>query len=734
MYKGRLAQGGDAVAVKRCNDRCEMGLPTHYIREVNALFTVRSPHLLHGLCFDARQAWIAMPLKHSDLTAASSTIGATCGFLPMCTQLSNGLSALHSAGIAHRDIKPANILYDCDRHLFCLSDFGSAVPLRPDDVAIWSQPEHAGLHSLNKFSVCTQQVCTLWFSAPEVVCGSTINSHAADVWSLGVSLCDAVLGIPATTSVFAAPSGKGVHVNQVRLMSAEAPCMAAYGPPADLLTDDFMLTTFSRLGEHLRVVDSIIDSPAADLRLLNIAQPYLLRLRWHVLQPPCVAIHMMDVSSISHTSPPCIRYGLLLSLARVVGLLVARVLTRMLHLDPRARLTALRAARAFSIAAVVHTARVVQSGGARGQVLCCMCVREKQVFLQSELCSSGCVCCGVALGPMGVDATSRLCSQASRGPSVLKSFIDRLAHEKMPCEVPAEGAPFAWPDKIEIRRYGRDGGVPPTDDLEYRRLVHDEARRGLHVLRMCASATEMDIFDDLVRRAMPRLRVDADAIAHHVKACLSITLKLCRGLVRSCGIIARLFPAGDWLEVMHTEASILEAAGGCVAHVFRPRLPCAHSFDVMYGLNGVPLAMDKFCERYLWELLRDASCECVHRDDARVIAHASGRLASAYSEKQRAEASGVSVARTLDEIAGEMQAGEDGASCASLAARVSGVMNPGASVTKWYLSVTNRDRVHFVIAVLTRLRGGESGSEPRCGSAAAGLLASGGCSGSIASI
>lgn len=704
---GQLVEGGETVAVKRCNHReCDLnlGLATPFIREVNALFTLRSPHVLHGLCFDARHAWIAMPLKHASLLTAAPMISAAGGTLAMCVQLSNGLAVLHAAGLAHRDIKPANILFDCERHLFCLSDFGSAVPLRPDDVAIFNQPEHAYLHALNKFSTCTQQVATLWFSAPELLCGSTINSHAADVWSLGVSLCDVILGMPATTSTFAAPSAKAVHANQIRMLSPSAPCFAAHGPPADLITDGCLLTTYSRLHEHVRVVDSIIDAAHADLRLLTLAHPYLLKLRWHALQPPCVAIQMIEVSLVSHTSPPCIRDGLLLSLAHNVGLLVARIIMRMLHLDARSRLTSVQAARAFAIAAVVQSTRVAKADGPRAQVLCCMCFREKQTCLQQELQAAGCMCCGVALGPMGEAAPSKLGAQAERGPSVLKSFIDRLGSQQKQrstqqssgcCRVDSDSA---WPTTVQLRNYEQPSSCDGHEDETRRPVdweaVHTEVRRGTHLLRLCASATEMDIFEDLVRRALPRAEVEAENVRTYVKACLSITLKLCRGLFRSAGIIARLFPGADWRDVMHIEAAIVDAVGGCVAHPLRCKLPCSYHFDVMYGLNGVPLAMDQFCERLLWELHRDATHEPVDRESAGAISRASVALALGYSKSRKH-------ARTPEDIAADIGSGEGGAACVALAQRLSRVV--GKDVTQWFSSVTNGDRVAFLSSVLEKL-------------------------------
>jgi Protein kinase domain len=85
-----------------------------------------------------------------------------------------GLAHAHAAGIVHRDVKPANILLGGDGTVQ-LADFGIAMLVGPDA------------------TVDDRLLGTLSYMAPEICTGGT-PTPAADIWSIGVMLYEAMTG------------------------------------------------------------------------------------------------------------------------------------------------------------------------------------------------------------------------------------------------------------------------------------------------------------------------------------------------------------------------------------------------------------------------------------------------------------------------------------------------------------------------------------------------------------
>lgn len=102
-----------------------------------------------------------------------------------------GVQALHRMRILHRDIKPANIFITANKHII-IGDYGLA--------QAWLDPFYADFPSTSLKA--RDAPGTMSYLAPEVVRGFYLDpvnvevrkfatySFEADIWSLGVTICD----------------------------------------------------------------------------------------------------------------------------------------------------------------------------------------------------------------------------------------------------------------------------------------------------------------------------------------------------------------------------------------------------------------------------------------------------------------------------------------------------------------------------------------------------------------
>ena len=127
--------------------------------------------------------------------------------------IADALRVVHEAGIVHRDIKPLNLLLGPDGRLL-LSDFG----LARDE-------------SSSKLTRQGDVMGTLPYMSPEQLQASPAIDHRTDIWSLGVSLYEAiVLELP-----YAAPSAEA-YVASLAAKDPVSPRARNRAVPRDLET------------------------------------------------------------------------------------------------------------------------------------------------------------------------------------------------------------------------------------------------------------------------------------------------------------------------------------------------------------------------------------------------------------------------------------------------------------------------------------------------------------------
>ena len=150
-------------------------------REAHAASRLRHPSCLRAYAFarDPRHVYIAYEFVPGQTFREAMRAGQLNDreAIEACAQICDGLAHAHRAGILHRDVKPSNVLLaDGDQVSARLLDFGLARMAEAETLT--AQGDVPG---------------TLAYIAPERLAGEDAT-EAADVWSVGVMLWEALAG------------------------------------------------------------------------------------------------------------------------------------------------------------------------------------------------------------------------------------------------------------------------------------------------------------------------------------------------------------------------------------------------------------------------------------------------------------------------------------------------------------------------------------------------------------
>ncbi len=186
VYLGHDDKIGRTVAIKTMaiSDEFEPEMRdevrTRFFREAEAAGRLDHPNIVtvYDVGDEQDLAYIAMDyLKGKDLTAYSSpkTLLPVSEVFNIISSVAQALDYAHQQHVVHRDIKPANIIYDAEKRIAKITDFGVAC-----------------LTDASKTKTGTV-IGSPYYMSPEQLAGKKVDGRA-DLFSLGVTLYQMLCG------------------------------------------------------------------------------------------------------------------------------------------------------------------------------------------------------------------------------------------------------------------------------------------------------------------------------------------------------------------------------------------------------------------------------------------------------------------------------------------------------------------------------------------------------------
>jgi len=202
------------VALKRC-------LPHHEASDGFPITTLREIQILREISFDNRDGhenivalkevavgskrssvFLVFEYVHFDLAQLIDRHYAKYSRSPftipqtkcLANQLLSALEYLHERCIIHRDLKLSNLLYDKDKGLLKLADFGLARKME-------SSVDQRNAHMINLPTTphdnnLTPKVVSLWYRSPELLLNVESYTMAIDQWAAGCVIAELLFGKP----------------------------------------------------------------------------------------------------------------------------------------------------------------------------------------------------------------------------------------------------------------------------------------------------------------------------------------------------------------------------------------------------------------------------------------------------------------------------------------------------------------------------------------------------------
>lgn len=212
VYRGTDAQTGRPVAIKALKPDLVADYPdavARFVREGEALRQLKHPNIVRivAVVEDGGKQYLVMEYVEGgslrDLMDEQGALPITRA-LEIAIDLANALFHAHCQGIVHRDLKPTNVLLARDGTPR-LTDFGVAYV--------------AGSTCLTDTGM---RIGTVNYFSPEACAGEKLDERA-DIWALGVMLCEMLTGQRPFT-------GKTVNVTATAILTQPVPDLAQLRP------------------------------------------------------------------------------------------------------------------------------------------------------------------------------------------------------------------------------------------------------------------------------------------------------------------------------------------------------------------------------------------------------------------------------------------------------------------------------------------------------------------------
>ena len=240
VYQG-VAQSGAKVAIKVILGEGEAKRPEllrRFVREAKSTVAIDSPNVVRVVDADTDQQqgfpFIVMDLLDgTDLDRLVKQSGALDPEVAVriVSQASAGLAAAHQRSIVHRDIKPANLFLHTEadgRIRVKVCDFGIAKNIDTDAAASAELTRTGGM------------LGSPMYMSPEQARNAKHVDHTTDIWSLGVSLYEALSGRK--------PWDKATSVGEIiiAICTEEAPPLQTVAPWIDAALAEVVHRAMSR--------------------------------------------------------------------------------------------------------------------------------------------------------------------------------------------------------------------------------------------------------------------------------------------------------------------------------------------------------------------------------------------------------------------------------------------------------------------------------------------------------